>query len=141
MALGLMARRGVFHVAVTADVAVPSHWTNRIARAWSNKGHPEDLDGAAIVRRVSYAQGRRLETATGFYDPMIAFFRRDKKESFQPVRFNEFRELWRDSAALFQVSEQHQEYDRAPTCLHSLAASELKEILPRSSLFRMSVFG
>lgn len=54
---------------------------------------------------------------------MIAFFRRDKKDPLQPVHFNEFRDLWRDSAALFQVSEQHQVYDRAPTTLHSLTAS------------------
>jgi CRISPR system Cascade subunit CasA len=111
-------------------------WQSRTLRL-----HPEDVNGQVIVRRVSYAQGRRLETATGFYDPMIAFFRRDKKDAFQPVRFKEFRDLWRDSAALFQVSEQHQVYDRAPTCLHSLAASELKEILPRSARYRLSVFG
>ncbi len=72
---------------------------------------------------------------------MIAFFRRDKKDPLQPVRFNEFRDLWRDSAALFQVSEQHQVYDRAPTTLHSLTALELKEVLPRSARYRLSVFG
>jgi CRISPR system Cascade subunit CasA len=111
-------------------------WQSRTLRL-----HPEQLDGKMIVRRVSYAQGRRLETATGFYDPMIAFSRRDKKEAFQPVRFNEYRDLWRDSAALFQVSEPNQEYERAPTCMHSLAAADLKEILPRSSRVRVSVFG
>jgi CRISPR system Cascade subunit CasA len=111
-------------------------WQSRTLRL-----HPEEIDGQVIVRRVSYAQGRKLETGAGFYDPMIAFFRRDKKDAFQPVRFNEFRDLWRDSAALFQVSETHQVYDRAPTCLHSLAATELKEILPRSARFRLSVFG
>jgi CRISPR system Cascade subunit CasA len=94
-----------------------------------------------LARRVSYAQGRKLETTTGFYDPMMAFLRHDKKDAFQPVRFNEFRDLWRDSAALFQVSDQHQEYDRAPATLHSLGAAELKEILPRSVHYRLSVFG
>jgi CRISPR system Cascade subunit CasA len=111
-------------------------WQSRTLRL-----HPDELNGQLVVRRVSYAQGRRLETATGFFDPMIAFSRRDTKEAFQPVRFNESRDLWRDSAALFQVSDQHQVYDRAPTCLHSLAAPELREVLPRSARYRLSVFG
>jgi len=111
-------------------------WQSRSLRL-----HPEDVNGQAMVSRVSYAQGRKLETAVGFFDPMIAFFRRDMKDAFHPVRFNEFRDLWRDSAALFQVSDQHQLYDRAPTCLHSLAAPELKEVLPRSVRYRLSVFG
>jgi CRISPR system Cascade subunit CasA len=103
--------------------------------------HPEEFEGQVVVRRVSYAQGRKLEAGPGFFDPMIAFHRRDKKEPFVPVRFNEFRELWRDSAALFQVSEQHQEYDRAPTCVHTLTAPQLEEVLPRSARYRLSVFG
>jgi CRISPR system Cascade subunit CasA len=111
-------------------------WQSRTLRL-----HPEEENGEVIVRRVSYAQGRKLETESGFFDPMIAFFRRDDKDAFQPVRFNEFRDLWRDSAALFRVSEQHQKYDRAPACLHSLTASELKEILPRSARYRLSAFG
>ena len=45
----------------------------------------------------------------------FAFLRRDTKVPFQPVRFNEFRDLWRDSAALFQFGELHQVYERAPT--------------------------
>ena len=111
-------------------------WQSRTLRL-----HPEEESGQVMVRRVSYAQGRKLETTTGFFDPMMAFFRRDEKDAFQPVRFNEFRDLWRESAALFQVSEQHQKYDRAPTCLHSLAASELREVLPRSARYRLSAFG
>jgi CRISPR system Cascade subunit CasA len=111
-------------------------WQSRTLRL-----HPEEVDGRVVVRRVSYAQGRKLETSAGFFDPMIAFHRRDKKDPFLPVRFNEFRDLWRDSAALFQVSEQHQVYDRAPTTLHTLTAFELKEVLPRSARYRLSVFG
>lgn len=111
-------------------------WQSRILRL-----HPEEVDGEVVVRRVSYAQGRKLETTAGFYDPMMAFKRKDEKEPFQPVRFNEYRDLWRDSAALFQVSETHQKYDRAPTTLHSLAAFELKESLPRWARYRVAVFG
>jgi CRISPR system Cascade subunit CasA len=111
-------------------------WQSRTLRL-----HPEEVDGRVAVRRVSYAQGRRLETAAGFHDPVIAYSRRDTKDDFQPVRFNEFRDLWRDSAALFRVAEQDQRYDRAPTILHTLAALELREVLPRSARYRLSVFG
>jgi hypothetical protein len=72
---------------------------------------------------------------------MTPYFRRDQKDEFQTVRFNEYRELWRDSAALFQVSKDHQTYERAPTCLHTLSAFELQRLLPRSARYRMSVFG
>jgi CRISPR system Cascade subunit CasA len=111
-------------------------WQSRTLRL-----HPEDVDGRTVVRRVSYAQGRKLETEAGFFDPMFAFARRDDKDPFTPVRFNEFRDLWRDSAALFQVSDHHQKYERAPTCLHALAAPDLKMILPASARYRVSVFG
>lgn len=111
-------------------------WQSRTLRL-----HPEEVDGHVVVRRVSYSQGRKLETSAGFFDPMTAYFRRDKKDEFTPIRFNEFRDLWRDSAPLFQVSEQHQEYDRAPASLHTLSAPELQEVLPRSARYRLSVFG
>jgi CRISPR system Cascade subunit CasA len=111
-------------------------WQSRTLRL-----HPEEVEGRTIVRRVSYAQGRKLETSTGFVDPMIAYFRRDKKADFIPIRFNEFREPWRDSAALFQVSEHHQEYDRAPKTIHTLSSFDLQEVLPRSARYRVSVFG
>jgi CRISPR system Cascade subunit CasA len=111
-------------------------WQSRTLRL-----HPEEGNGCVIIRRVSYAQGRKFVPITIFYDPMMAFFRRDKKESFQPLRFNEFRDLWRDSAALFQLSEKHQEYNQAPATLLSLAAIEDREVLPRSARYRLSVFG
>ena len=103
--------------------------------------HPEEEGGHIIVRRVSYAQGRKLEIPAGFFDPMTAYFRRDQKDEFQAVRFNGYRDLWRDSTALFRVSEKHQTFDRAPTCLHTLLAFELQEELSRSARYRVSVFG
>src|SRR5207248_2803349 len=102
---------------------------------------PEEAGGPVVVRRVSYAQGRKLETPDNFRDPMFAFARRDVKDPWAAVRFNESRDLWRDSAALFQVSEKHQEYDAAPRILHDLAAGGLRGSLPRSARYRVSVFG
>jgi CRISPR system Cascade subunit CasA len=111
-------------------------WQSRTLRL-----HPEQHNGGVVVRRVSYAQGRKFELPTGFFDPMTGYSRHDEKEEFRPVRFNEYRELWRDSAALFQVSAERQTLERAPTCLHTLSALELEPVLPRSARYRMSVFG
>jgi CRISPR system Cascade subunit CasA len=101
---------------------------------------PEESDGKLAVSRVNYAQGRKFAPER-FFDPMVAYFRRKDDEPWLPVRFNEFRDLWRDSAALYQVSETHQKGDRAPTCLHTLSASELREVLPRYIRCELSVFG
>lgn len=111
-------------------------WQSRTLRL-----HPEEAEGKVVVSRVSYAQGRKLEVPAGFQDPLMAFSRRDTKDPFLPVRFNEARDLWRDSAALFQMQEEGDAYGRAPTCLRTLAAFELKEILPRSRRYRVSVLG
>ena len=100
--------------------------------------HPEEEGGKVAVRRVSYAQGRKLEVGKGFYDPMMAYFRSDK-DGDRPVRFNEYRDLWRDSAALFQFGEHAQSH--RPTVLHTLSAGELGDVLPPTAKYTLSVFG
>jgi CRISPR system Cascade subunit CasA len=98
--------------------------------------HPEEQeDGTVVVRRVSYSQGRKLETGAGFYDPMIAYFRTE--EGDRPVRFNEYKDLWRDSASLFQFAETAQ--SKGPTTLHTLA--QLKNELPQSVNYQLSLVG
>jgi CRISPR system Cascade subunit CasA len=100
---------------------------------------PGEDDGHLVVRRVSYAQGRKLETAAGFYDPMMAYAR-SQQEGDRAIRLAEARDLWRDSAALFQFAEADQ--FRGPTTLHSLGSShELRQVLPPSARYRLSVFG
>ncbi len=108
-------------------------WQSRTLRL-----HPEEVNGKVMVRRVSYAQGRKLEVPAGFYDPMIAYSR-SKEEGDRPVRLSENRDLWRDSATLFQFAEADQ--FKGPTTLHTLAHFELKEVLPRAARYRVSVFG
>jgi CRISPR system Cascade subunit CasA len=108
-------------------------WQSRTLRL-----HPEEQDGQVVVRRVSYAQGRRLETPAGFYDPMVAYSR-SKEEGDRTVRLSDNRDLWRDSAALFQFAEADQ--FKGPTTLHTLADFALREVLPRSARYRLSVFG
>jgi CRISPR system Cascade subunit CasA len=100
--------------------------------------HPEEVNGQTMVQRVSYAQGRKLETSAGFYDPMVAYSR-SKQEGDRPIRLVENRDLWRDSAALFQFSEANQ--FKGPTTLHTLGNSDLRQILPRTARYRVSIFG
>jgi hypothetical protein len=69
---------------------------------------------------------------------MIAYTR-SKEEGDRPIRLSENRDLWRDSAALFQFGETDQ--FKGPTTLHTLGHSELKVIIPPSTRYRLSVFG
>lgn len=69
---------------------------------------------------------------------MIAYSR-SKENGDRPVRFQEARDAWRDSAALFQFGETDQ--FRCPTILHTIASPGLAETLPRSHRYRLSVFG
>lgn len=108
-------------------------WQSRTLRV-----QPEAEDDQVVVRRVFYAQGRKFEASAGFYDPMIAYAR-NAKDGDRPVRFNEFRDLWRDSSALFQFGETDQ--FKGPTTLHSLSASALGDVLPRSTRYKLAVFG
>ena len=73
---------------------------------------------------------------------MMAFHRRDRKEAFAPVRFNEYRDLWRDSAALFQISVQHHAGLRScPDLRPRPGRAELRAGSPGSARYRLSVLG
>lgn len=60
----------------------------------------EALDETIVIRQMTLAPGLRL--AEGISDPMKPY-RRDEKRGLLPLRFNEERALWRDSATLFQL--------------------------------------
>jgi CRISPR system Cascade subunit CasA len=102
---------------------------------------PEQERGRVVVRRVSYAQGRKCDPGVGFFNPMVAYGRNDAKDPFQPVRFNEFRDLWRDSASLYQIRDAGYDFARAPRVVHDLSAEGLRDSLPVSARYRLSVFG
>ena len=109
-------------------------WQSRTLRL-----QPEvEADGRVVVRRVSYAQGRKLEMKQGFFDPMAAYSR-DEEAGFRPVRLTEHRDLWRDSPALFQFAETDQ--FRGPDTLRTLASLVTRKQLPSSARYRMSVLG
>jgi CRISPR system Cascade subunit CasA len=108
-------------------------WQSRTLRL-----HPESTGDDLVVHRVSYAQGRKLETSAGFYDPMVAYVR-SKEEGDRPIRLTENRDLWRDSAALLQFAEADQ--FKGPKILQTLGSVELTEVVPRSARHRVSIFG
>jgi CRISPR system Cascade subunit CasA len=108
-------------------------WQSRTLRL-----NPEEEEGRLIVRRVSVTQGRKFVSPARFYDPMIAYSR-SEKDGDRPIRLQESRDLWRDSATLFQFGETDQ--FRGPTTLHTLAAAEIGNALPRSSRYRLSLIG
>lgn len=72
-------------------------WQSRTLRL-----HVEDLDGRPVVRRVSYAQGRRFAPPPGLFDPAFAI--RRSSDGDRAIRLAEDRGVWRDSAALFQFA-------------------------------------
>lgn len=102
---------------------------------------PETEGDTTVVRRVCYSQGRKFEPDGLFFNPMCAYSRKDEKEPWIPVRFNEWRDLWRDSSALYQVRDPDIRTERAPRLLHDLAATGLRENLPASTRYQLSVFG
>ncbi|OIO91393.1 MAG: type I-E CRISPR-associated protein Cse1/CasA [Anaerolineae bacterium CG2_30_64_16] len=71
--------------------------------AWQNRRIlllPETTSEGVVIRQMTLAPGLRL--AEGIADPMKPY-RRDEKRGLLPLRFNENRALWRDSATLFQL--------------------------------------
>jgi CRISPR system Cascade subunit CasA len=97
--------------------------------------HPEDCGGQVVVRRVSYAQGRKLD-APGLLDPMMAYTV-DKKLGMRPLRLQEDRALWRDSAALFQASGR--DTGKRPGCFDWLQRQ--LGLVGRGRLYDLAVFG
>ncbi|MDB5311576.1 MAG: CRISPR-associated protein Cse1 family [Gemmataceae bacterium] len=111
-------------------------WQSRTLRV-----QPEIENERVVVRRVFYAQGRKCEPDTGFFNPMMAYARKDKKDPWQPVRFNEYRDLWRDSTALYHVCDPEDAFERAPRTIHDLAGDGLNSALSATAKYKVSVFG
>ncbi|HET6574868.1 MAG TPA: type I-E CRISPR-associated protein Cse1/CasA, partial [Fimbriiglobus sp.] len=121
------------------DPPIPTGYLDYLT--WQSRAlllQPEnETDGDVVVRRVSYAQGRKFERPAGFFDPMAAY-RRDTQTGFPAVRLIEDKALWRDSAALFQFAEADQ--FRGPTVLETLGQLA-PDVLPRAHRYRLSAFG
>lgn len=86
---------------------------------------PEMTDDGIVVRQMTLAPGLRL--GEGIPDPMKPY-RRDEKRGLLPLRFNEDRALWRDSATLLQLD--------APECYAPRAFAWLAELVGEGYLPR-----
>jgi CRISPR system Cascade subunit CasA len=108
-------------------------WQSRTLRL-----HPDLESGHITIRRASYSQGRVWKQIPGFYDPFAAYERvPDVGDRFLQLRDN--RDLWRDSAALFQFGKTDQ--FRGPTCLHTLGSLVSGGYLTASVQHRVMVAG
>jgi hypothetical protein len=75
------------------------------------------------------------------YDPMMAY-RRDKKIGDLPIRLVENKALWRESAALFQLSDRGMEATvRGPENLYWLKQLREKGCIPEEQPFSLSAIG
>jgi CRISPR system Cascade subunit CasA len=121
-----------------ADNTIPNGYLDYLT--WQSRAlalHAATEDGRTVVRGVSYAQGRKLE-APGLFDPMMAY-RKDEKKGWLALRLSENRELWRDSAALFQVATR--DPGKRPECFDWLQACVEEGVLRCRQRYDFSAFG
>lgn len=82
----------------------PTGWLDILT--WQSRTvalHPIAGDKNGMVKEVSLAQGRDFKPSAAFLEPMSAHRKDD--EGMKPLGFQETRDLWRDSTALFQFGE------------------------------------
>jgi len=96
---------------------------------------PEATQDGVVVRQMTLAPALRL--SADVLDPM-KHYRRDEKRGPLVLRFNEERALWRDSAALFRLSD---EGYRAPRAFWWLAELIGQDCLPREQPRRYLALG
>ena len=94
-------------------------WQSRTIRL-----HPEIDGDGTVIRRASYSQGRVWNATAGFFDPFAAYREGSMTRRPSPLQFRANRDLWRDSAALFQFGETDQ--FRGPTSLHTIVSPFLE---------------
>ncbi len=105
--------------------------------------HTDSADLRCRVSALSYAQGRKLAPAT--YDPMVPY--RSDEEGDRAIRLSEAKDLWRDSAALFQLKKpdltrkKNGKVFRAPEALRWLQQLVVANYLPRDRAFSLSAIG
>lgn len=98
---------------------------------------PESDEGRTVVRRVFYAQGRKLD-APNLTDPAMAY-RKDENLGWRAIRLSDHRELWRDSGALFQLTGNGQ--GKRPDCFNWLARLVADGALLSSQRYDFAVYG
>ena len=108
----------------------------------SVKLHPAE-DGT--VQFLSYAAGRTFKPAAATFDPMTAYSAPDKDTEFRPLRLSETKDLWRDSASLFQFENAEQPADaqrfRPPASLRWLKVLKQDGAIPETQRYSLSAIG
>jgi CRISPR system Cascade subunit CasA len=116
-------------------------WQSRRVRLY-----PEmDTGGQLTVRRVTIMKGfqfPQVDERRG-KETMLAFQRNEKapagQDPWPAVSFQEGRDVWRDSLALFQSVRERQERPKMLTWLHALAFDE--GVIEPSAIFPLELFG
>jgi len=96
---------------------------------------PEETPDGPLVREMTLGPGLRLDATVA--DPM-KHYRKDEKLGPRPLRFNEDRALWRDSAALLSLTRP--DY-RPPLVFNWLAELVGEGILRKEQTRRMLALG
>lgn len=94
-------------------------------------------DEQGALRECFFAQGRALPEDFR-NEPMYAY-RRNREQGLIIWSFNEFRVLWRDSHALFNLSDEAP--FRVPQAFHQLARLVREGFLERERMYRLQVMG
>jgi CRISPR system Cascade subunit CasA len=94
-------------------------------------------DESGELRECFFAQGRAI-TEDFKNEPMYAY-KRDNKQGLLVWQFNEGRVMWRDSHALFNLSDDAP--FQIPQAFHHLARLVRDGVLERQQLYRLQVLG
>lgn len=106
-------------------------WQTRLLRLVSGAS-----GGSVFVGEVDMAQGYRLLKDIPFFDPAL-FYRKEK--AWQPLRFLEYKALWRESSALFGAIQRLR--DNHFGLLHWLWQLVDSNVIPQSRVYYLEAFG
>jgi len=111
---------------------------------WQNRRvllMPEQSPQGIVVRQMTVAPGMRLDAnlvRDGVLSDPMNHYRKDEKQGYLVLRFQEGRSLWRDSSALFQVKRAN---NHVPPYVFSWLSGLVGEHLEESQIFRFMALG
>lgn len=97
---------------------------------------PDEDAGRPVVREMTIGPALRLNPDVR--DPM-KHYSKDEKRGYQVLRFQEDRALWRDSAALFRLSDR--DHCRPPATFEWLARLVYDDYLEKRRVYRYMALG
>jgi CRISPR system Cascade subunit CasA len=109
-------------------------WQSRMIRLI-----PEGPGDEPVVRGLYYAQGEILN-AEGFFDPETPY-RKIEKLGWKSIRFTTNRVLWRDSTAIFQLSDSDEKENRPPRAIEWVSLLVNRNYISSAYKSRIDVYG